>query len=30
MGQMLTDLHINLAWSLLKRQFDKLNGLNNT
>ena len=30
MGQMLTDLHINLAQSLLKRQFDKLNGLNNT
>ena len=27
---MLTDLHINLAQSLLKRQFDKLNGLNNT
>ena len=30
MGQMVTDLHINLAQSLLKRQFDKLNGLNNT
>ena len=30
MGQMLTDLHINLAQLLLKRQFDKLNGLNNT
>lgn len=30
MGEMLTDVHINLAQSLLKRQFDKLNGLNNT
>lgn len=30
MGQMLTNLRINLAQSLLKRQFDKLNSLNNT
>ena len=30
MGQVLTDLHINLAQSLLKRQFDKLNDLNDT
>ena len=30
MGQMLTDLHINLPQSLLKRQFDELNGANNT
>ena len=30
LGQMLTDLHIKLAQSLLKRQFDKLNCLNNT
>ena len=30
MGEMLTDVHINLAQSLLKKQFDRLNGLNNT
>ena len=30
MEWVLTDLHINLAQSLLKRQFDKLNGLNDT
>ena len=30
MGEMLTDVHINLAQTLLKSQFDQLNGLNNT
>ena len=30
MGEMLTDMHINLAQTLLKSQFDQLNGLNNT
>ena len=30
MGEILTDVHINLAQTLLKSQFDQLNGLNNT
>ena len=29
MGEMLTDVRINLAQTLLKSQFDLLNGLNN-